>query len=144
MNRGMKMSSQKGFTLIELMIVVAIIGILAGIAYPSYVEHVVKTRRVAAAGCLLEKVQFMERYYTSHPVTGYEKADPPRFACEDEIADHYEIKVVGTPNASTFNLTATPQGSQKDKDTKCGELGIDQAGTRTANGATGTIAAQCF
>ena len=55
-----------GFTLIEVMIVVAVIGILAAIAYPSYQESVTKTRRSAAQGCLVEMAQFMERFYTTN------------------------------------------------------------------------------
>ena len=55
-----------GFTLIEVMITVAIIAVLTAIAYPSYESHVTKTRRAAAAGCLLERAQFMERFYTTN------------------------------------------------------------------------------
>ena len=53
----------RGFTLIELMITVAIIGILAAIAYPSYVEHIYRSRRAEAEATLMELAQWMERNY---------------------------------------------------------------------------------
>src|SRR5690606_38472416 len=64
--RGFARKSSAGFTLIEVMIVVAIIGILAAIAYPSYQDHVRKSRRADAQTALLELAQFMERHYTTN------------------------------------------------------------------------------
>ena len=58
------MLNTKGFTLIELMIAVAIVGILAGIAYPSYQDSVRKSRRADAQGALLGFANAMERYFT--------------------------------------------------------------------------------
>ena len=59
-----KIKLQKGFTLIELMITVAIIGILASVAYPSYREYVNKSRRVQAKTTFVAAQQWMERFYT--------------------------------------------------------------------------------
>ena len=81
-----------GFSLIELMIAVAVIAILAAIAMPMYQQHVVKTRRGAAAACLMEMAQFMERYHTSEMT--YAGASLPDTTCTGETEDHYTIALV--------------------------------------------------
>lgn len=134
------MRAQKGFTLIELMVVVAIIGILAAIAYPSYQEHVLRTRRAAATGCLLELAQFMERYYTTNMgYVGSEGNRPvlPNTACRTELAGFYNFSLSGA-TASSFDLQAVPQGPQA-ADTRCGTLGLDETGARSVSG-TGQVA----
>lgn len=126
---------QRGFTLIELMIVVAIIAILAAIAYPSYNEYVTKTRRAAAANCVQEGAQFMERYRTTKMT--YVGAAIP--ACSADVTAHYNVDLVpAATTATTFTVRAIPQGGQAARDTKCATLSIDQRGTRTVSGS-GTV-----
>lgn len=131
----------RGFTLIELMIAIAIIGVLAAIAYPSYVTYTTSTRRAAATACLTEMAQFMERYYTTNMT--YAAASIPDSGCEQELADSYVFAVVGTPTASAFSLTATPQNAQASRDTKCGTLGLNQVGAKSETGTAGS-AEECW
>ena len=137
--------TSRGFTLIELMIVVAIIGVIAAVAYPSYVQHVLKTRRGAAAACLSELAQHMERQYTtSMTYMPGGVATLPAIPCIAESAASYGFgfNVAGT-TATLFLLEATPAGAQV-ADTKCATLSLNSLGEKgiSATGAgTGPVAA---
>lgn len=126
----------KGFTLIELMIVVAIIAILAAIAYPSYINYVVDSRRTTATACLVEHGQFMERLYTTNLSYQVDVANIPNFACETELAGFYIFRPLdGSISASAYVMEAVPQGVQAERDTECGTLTLNQAGVRGESGS---------
>lgn len=135
-----------GFSLIELMIVVAVISIIAAIGYPSYINSVVKTKRAAAEGCVSQYAGYMERFYTqnlrydkdtaggNNPVVGKTNDNPPPplvLDCagpQNSGADYDFSVAAATP--STFTVTATPKGSQLSRDSSCAALSINQAGTK--------------
>jgi len=130
-----------GFSLIELMIVVAIVAILAAIAWPSYRKHIIKTHRVAAEACLSEYANYMERYYTTYlrydkdPTTSTANAimaNPTMLDCASTSQTGDSYKYVPASAATTFKIEAQPQNGQL-ADTQCGTLSIDQAGNRGAN-----------
>lgn len=130
-----------GFTLIEVMIVVAIVAILAALAYASYQNQITKSRRSAGAGCLQERAQYMERYYTTY--LSYASTPAPSIqACDTEVAPHYTVSLVSS-DTKNFELQAVPQGGQATNDTLCGTLTINAQGVRGENG-TATDAKECW
>ncbi|HET6545216.1 MAG TPA: type IV pilin protein [Rhodanobacteraceae bacterium] len=123
------MRQPRGFTLIELMIVVAIVAILALIAYPSYQEYIRKTHRAQAKADLMELVQQLERRYTTdRTYAGFDlPAESPRDA--DAGAGFYALTPATITSANTYTLTATPENSQTSD--RCGTLTIDNFGVKT-------------
>ncbi len=132
---------QAGFNLLELMIVVAIIGILSSLAYTSYADSVIKSRRKAATSCLLEQGQLYERRYTTNlTYVGTNTAlNTTPLQCQTDLAAFYAF--TRAENARTYTVTATPNLSTQ-KDLKCGTITTNQVGTKTKSGTSTLI--DCF
>lgn len=131
----------------DVMIAAAIVGILAAIAFPSYTQSVVKTKRRAAEVCLASFATHMERFYTTNlrydqTVAGVAMDDAALAALNLDCASaantgaNYSYAFAANmPQPATYTLVATPTGSQASKDAGCGSLSLTHTGTR---GVTGT------
>jgi type IV pilus assembly protein PilE len=145
------MNKQKGFTLIELMVVIAIIGIIAGIAYPSYQNSISKSRRADATGVLTSFANAMERRFTEtgrYTGAAGTSAAPTNtgapwiFSAKSPIdgtTTYYNL-TISAASASTYTLSAIPSGVQAND--KCGTLTLTNTGVRGQ--ASGLTTAECW
>ncbi|XHI64426.1 hypothetical protein ABZP12_01543 [Xanthomonas euvesicatoria] len=120
-------AQMRGFTLIELMIVVAVVAILSAIAYPSYTEHVRKSRRAQAKVDLVEYGQLAERFHTvQNTYIGFSL--PSTVSPREGGTAAYSL-ALSQQTQSGYVITATPGAAQVAD--KCGTLSIDQASRKT-------------
>ncbi|MDE2414413.1 MAG: type IV pilin protein [Comamonadaceae bacterium] len=125
---------QRGFTLIELMIVVAVVGILSAIAYPSYAEYIRRGHRADARAGLLQAAQWMERAATA---TGtYPTALPTNLTWSGDTSKRYDIGFLAGNTNAAYTLTATPRNPGPQAGDKCGTYTLSNTGLRGANGKT--------
>ena len=127
-----------GFTLIELMIAVAILSILTAIAYPMYQDQVRKSRRAAVKGSMLQVSQFMERYYTEN--MRYSDAGGNSLSMSDvynasfmedqsSVEQFYTLNLTST--GTTYTIQAAPKSGQSGD--KCANLSLLSNGVRSTS-----------
>jgi type IV pilus assembly protein PilE len=132
-------AGQRGFTLIEVMIVVVIIGILSAIAMPLYTQYIQNARRAEARALLMENAQYMQRFYTqngsfSRTLAGNAPVLPNTANSFYDFAN--DAAALGT---TTFTLQATPKGAMASD--KCGQLTLTNTGVR---GSAKLTPAECW
>lgn len=143
MSANRSLAKQRGFTLVELMIVVLLMSIILGISVPSYRAYTLRAGRIDASNVLLRIAAAQERFYLQNGTYASDAeltVDPPNglgFGSGKSAHGYYDLAIAPDANGLTigYAVTATvdPAGNQKG-DADCGSLSIDQNGRRGANG----------
>lgn len=128
----------RGFTLIELMIVVVIVAILAAVAYPSYRNSVLKGRRSDATISLIKLAQRLERCHTQFGSYKNAGCSVQTTNGADSDEGYYSIAIAFGAKTDSFTLTATPTSKGAQDDDVCQKYTLDETGERGAVDASGS------
>lgn len=124
-------SPSHGFTLVEMMIVIAIVAILAAIAIPSYHDYIVTTRRSDGQIALLDLSTRLERFFNEN--NSFVGASIPTIYPATSPEGFYNLQITNT-TATNYTIQAIPQGPQT-SDSLCGTLTFNALGQKGANGS---------
>jgi type IV pilus assembly protein PilE len=152
----------KGFNLVELMILVAVIGVVTAMAYPSYKQYVLTSNRIEARAALMELSQIQENYYVENgnryaTALGTAGLNAGKFGFESDgdnftsknanlgsLTGYYKIYFTADGNGNgKYKLAAEITGNQV-KDISCSLFTIDQAGRRIAKDSEGEVNDKCW
>jgi type IV pilus assembly protein PilE len=131
----------KGFTLIEMLIVMLVFSVLVAIAYPSYNAFILQSHRTDAQAALTQDQTTIERCYAQNFSYNTACSALPTFP-HNSTQGFYSI-ALSNLTSSTYTLTATPIGSQI-KDTTCASLAVTQANVKTGTDTSGTSQVTCW
>ena len=128
----MKKTRQRGFTLVELLIVVIVITVLTAIAYPVYTDQIRKVRRLDAESVLMALANVMEQDIARTPNAGYSINDVSPYSDFWSSIGNYYTFSVANPTAFSYTLSAAPKGPQSDD--SCGTLSLTNDGVKSPAG----------
>lgn len=146
-----KQCMHKGFTLMEMLITVVIMGVLAAVAIPQYMASVNKSNRSEAKAELAEVSQRLQRCYTS-----FGRYNSPNCAVKTDLeanagagittrSGYYNISLMPGMTATTYQLLATVNaGTSQENDKACTKLLVDQLGGKTALDNNGAASTNCW
>jgi type IV pilus assembly protein PilE len=127
------MQGKTGFSLLELLIVMALIAILAAISYPLYTSHLVRARRNQAEVALLYLASQLESYYTLQST--YQGASVSALGVNPYTDGHFYQLSIQTATATGYIIAATPFNQQAREDPSCASLFLNELGEKTVSGS---------
>jgi type IV pilus assembly protein PilE len=123
---------QRGFTLIELVVTIAIVGILVAIAYPSYLRYTLRANRTDATGTMIQDAQTLERCYSQ--TFSYTGCTGAAIGTATSSQGRYSVTIALAP--APYTITAVPNGAPQNGDTQCASFTLSGAGVQGATDAS--------